>query len=293
MRPDINQKNTAGVLPVELLSEDEAPTMQKTPGTATHEGSPPKRRKNRPKKWTRQAAKSRNGPQQTNPKTTPPVGQVPPARPNAARPNAARPNATPKTAAATNDLPACCQNPTSSTNYTTNPDRHRDNRNDAPTKDLMEQVLTAQFSCAPLGHKPPPPSPKKTPLHVRRAKAILQKAVYLALLQRFSFPNLTKSLSKIHLSTVIRFAWYYLYARIVLCGNFKFEACLTSHISRDIPKDPNTILLFWYILSPPQAGTDQDIFNRRGALLLQFFAENCKFKKGKFGQNWGLSGGRG
>ena len=33
MRPDINQKNTAGVLPAELLSEDVAPTLQKTPGT--------------------------------------------------------------------------------------------------------------------------------------------------------------------------------------------------------------------------------------------------------------------
>ena len=66
MRPDINQKNTAGALPAELLFEDEDPTLQKTPGTATHEGSPPKRRKNRPKKRTRQAAKSRNGAQQTN-----------------------------------------------------------------------------------------------------------------------------------------------------------------------------------------------------------------------------------
>ena len=100
MRPDINPKNTAGALPAELLSDDEAPTVPKTPGYATHEGSPPKRRKNRPKKRTR------NGAQQTNPKTTPPVGQVP-----SARPNDARPNATPKTAAATRDPPARRHNP--------------------------------------------------------------------------------------------------------------------------------------------------------------------------------------
>ena len=86
MRLDINPKNTAGALPAELLSDDEAPTVRKTPGTATHEGSPPKRRKNRPKKRNRQTAKSRKGAQQTNPKTTPPVGQVPSARPNDARP---------------------------------------------------------------------------------------------------------------------------------------------------------------------------------------------------------------
>ena len=135
MRPDINQKNTAGEVPVELLSKDEAPTVQKTPGTATHEGSPAKLRKNRPKKQTRQAAKSRNAAEQTNPKTTPPVGWVP-----SARPNVARPNATPKTAAATNDLPARCQNQTSSVNYTSNPDRQRDNRNDAPTRDRARRT---------------------------------------------------------------------------------------------------------------------------------------------------------
>ena len=123
MQPDINPKNTAGALPAELLSNNEASTVRKTPGTATHEGSPPKRRKNRPKKRTRQAAKSRNGPQQTNPKTTPTVGQIP-----SARPNDARPNATQKNAAATSDPPARLQNPTSSTNYTTHPDRHRGNQ---------------------------------------------------------------------------------------------------------------------------------------------------------------------
>ena len=122
MRPDINPKNTAGALPAELLSDDEAPTVCKMTGTATHEGSPPKRRKNRPKKRTRQAAKSRDGPQQTNPKTTSTIGQIP-----SARPNDPRPNATPKTAAATSDPPARRQNPTSLTNYTTNPDRHRGN----------------------------------------------------------------------------------------------------------------------------------------------------------------------
>ena len=145
MRPDINPKNTAGALPAELLSDDEAPTVRKTPGTATHEGSPPRRRKNRPKKRTRQAAKSSNGAQQTNPKTTPPVGQV-----SSARPNDARPNATPKTAAATNDPPARRQNPTSLTNYTTNPDRRRDNQNDAPTRDLVAVPKLGIVPAAPV-----------------------------------------------------------------------------------------------------------------------------------------------
>ena len=144
MRPDINPKNTAGTRPAELLSDDEAPTVCKTPGTTMHEGSPPKRRKNRPKKRTRQAAKSRNGPQQTNPKTTPTVGQIP-----SARPNDARPNATSKTAAATSDPPARRQNLTSSTNYTTNPDRHRGNRNDAPTRDRARRPQAGHRSRSP------------------------------------------------------------------------------------------------------------------------------------------------
>ena len=144
MRPDINPKNTVGALPAELLSDDEAPTVRKTSGAATHEGSPPKRRKNRPKKRTRQAAKSRNGAQQTDPKTTPSAGQVP-----SARPNDARPNDTPKTAATANHPPARRHNPTSSTNYKANPDRRRDDRNDAPTRDRVRRPQAGHRSRSP------------------------------------------------------------------------------------------------------------------------------------------------
>ena len=136
MRPDINPKNTAGTRPAELLSDDEAPTVCK----AAHPREGRTVLRNGPGRQQSLAT----GHSKQNPKTTPTVGQI-----LSARPNDARPNATPKTAAATSDPPARRQNLTSSTNYTTNPDRHRGNRNDAPTRDRARRPQAGHRSRSP------------------------------------------------------------------------------------------------------------------------------------------------